>query len=118
MRSNSNNDSPKEVARQQLALAVETLSNIHYLIEHCCDNPDSVKKFVEMAEPAMDVLRKLARRREPKSPVESTNFRERQAHLPGEPAADRTDLLPLAAAGEENPPSQDDVSPGSRIEEP
>jgi hypothetical protein len=61
MPSNLNTDSPKEVARQRFALAVETLSNIHYLIEQDRDDPDSVKKFVEMAEPAMGVLRDLVR---------------------------------------------------------
>jgi hypothetical protein len=111
-----NPDLPEEVARRQLALAVETLSNIHYLIEQSCDDPDSVKKFVEMAAPAMEVLRAVAWHREPKSPVQSINPQESQTSLPGDSAGDHGNPLPLAAAGEDNPTSGAEAPPETRVD--
>ena len=77
-----NTDSPEEVAGQRLALAVETLSNIHYLIDQSCNDPDSVKKFVEMAGPAMEMLRESAREGQSRPQVLSMNSERSQASLP------------------------------------
>jgi hypothetical protein len=109
-----NPDLPEEVARQQLALAVETLSNIHYLIERSCEDPDAVKNFLEMAAPSMANLRELALQRDVFLKPHSA---ESKNPLPAAPEADRTDPLPLAAAGEENLPSPGAVSPKNRSEE-
>jgi hypothetical protein len=110
-----NTDTPEEVARQKLGLVAETLSNIHYLIEHSAEDPESVKSLLVMAEPSMETLRELALQRGASLGLHPT---ESPKHPPVAPKADHTDPLPLAAVGEENPPSQDDVLPGSRIEEP
>jgi hypothetical protein len=114
MPSSRNTDSPKEVTPQQLALAVETLSNIHYLIGQSCDDPDLVKRFVEMAEPATEKLRELARRCEPIEHAPSINAEPPLVSFPD--AADRTDPLPLAAAGEKRPASIGDASPETRVD--
>jgi hypothetical protein len=112
MPASRNTDSPEEVAQLQLALAVETLSNIHYLIEQSCDDPESVKKFVEMAVPAMDKLRELAWRREVK--LQGPVVGEDRTSLQDEP--DHTDPLPLAAADEDTGTSGPEAPPETRVD--
>jgi hypothetical protein len=108
-----NTDTPEEVARQRLGLVAETLSNIHYLIEHSAEDPESVKSLLVMAEPSMETLRELALQRGASlglHPAESPK------HPPVAPAADRADPLPLAAAGEEAKPSIGDDAEENRVD--
>jgi hypothetical protein len=108
-----NTDTAEEVARQRLGLVAETLSNIHYLIEHSAEDPESVKSLLVMAEPSMETLRELALQRGASlaiHPAESPN------HPPVAPAADRADPLPLAAAGEENPTSGAEAPSETRVD--
>jgi hypothetical protein len=108
-----NTELPKEVARRRISLAVEALSNIHYLIERSCDDPVTVKGFLEMAAPSMAVLRELALQGDVSS---GPHTAEPPNHPPDSPEADRIDSLPLAAAGEEAALSIGDASPEIRVD--
>jgi hypothetical protein len=100
MPSNSNAKPLERVAREQLAFAIEVLSNIHYLIGQNCDHPDSVKQYLDLAAPAMQVLRDVARQDIFRTPAAVPE----QAPPQTEPAADDAGPLPLAAAGNEAAP--------------
>jgi hypothetical protein len=108
-------DQPNEVARQKLGLAVETLSNIHYLIGLSPGEPDLVKTYLEMAESALDTLRALALDR---GWAPQSDSQQHHRLFSSGQTTDHTDPLPLAAASEENIPSQDDVPLENRIAEP
>ena len=97
---NGNTDALERVAREQLSIAVEVLSNIHYLIEQGRDNPNSVKQYLDLAKPAMQVIRDVARqdvirpRLAPTGPTPPSP----------EPTVDDANPLPLAAAGKDADP--------------
>jgi hypothetical protein len=102
MPTSRNTDSPEEVARQQLAVAVETLSNIFYLIEQTVNDPKSIRELLKMAEQPMEMLRNLASRR-PVVEEDEEAPPERRRLPPDEPASE-TNPIPLAAAGNEADP--------------
>lgn len=107
----SRNDPPP----QELSDTTETLSNIFYLIEQTADDPKSIRELLTMAEGPMETLRSLASRR-PLVEEDEEAIQEHHHFSPDEPAADRTDPLPLAAAGEDNPTSGAEAPPETRVD--
>jgi hypothetical protein len=61
MPTNRNTDPLERVARQQLFYVAEVLCNLHYLIRQNINDPDSITKFLDTAEPAMELLKQLAK---------------------------------------------------------
>lgn len=102
-------------APQELCNTAETLSNIFYLIEQTADDPQSIRELLKMAEGSMETLKSVASRR----PIveEDEEAPQEHNHLPAdEPAAGRTDPLPLAAAGKDNPTSGAEAPPETRVD--
>jgi hypothetical protein len=56
---------------QQIAVAMETLTNLFYLLEHHAESPDHVRTFASMAEEPLRILRKSFTPLEPATPSDT-----------------------------------------------
>jgi hypothetical protein len=50
-----------DVGVREFQNALETLFNVHYLLELEANNPDHVRRYLRMADPAMETLLLMSR---------------------------------------------------------